>query len=174
MRQVWLACALTMVASVVAVPGGTAHAAQTRCTVKGLVVSVQPGLSAQQPVEATYRPSHAGVLSCDGPIDGNTLTGSGTYRSIGRTEPGFTCTGGGKGWGVATMTYPTRAGTKSLSSPFRFDAPGVGLKYGSFRLDGDYFSGEFKLVAINKDCVTSPATKLTFDGDVTVHEFRSN
>ena len=37
---------------------------------------------------------------------------------------------------------------------------------------GDYVSGVFNLVGLDRDCVARPVRKATYDADVTVHPFR--
>lgn len=159
-------------------PGGTRLAASTsgtECRLANVTAVFMPGLSTE-PGRGSYYSKPGGTITCNGPVDGGKPTGAGEYSSAGwygTTDPD-SCSSGGEGWGVQTLQIPTDAGTKVIRSAFTMTYGGLqggGVVGGVFR--GDYVDGSFQAKSLDKgNCVTVPMTEATFDGTLTLHEYR--
>ncbi|MGQ0844113.1 MAG: hypothetical protein ACT4QF_08245 [Sporichthyaceae bacterium] len=148
--------------------------ATTPCKVRAADVTFRPGVTLK-PGRGSFVGS-AGRVDCDGRVLGRTVTGPGVYTSAGRigTVDPDSCTSGGEGWGVMTITFPTAKGKFVLRNPFTFTYGAVtkkGLLKGEFT--GDFFDGVFSITPKKGNCVTSPLTVSTASAEGEVHPYRA-
>lgn len=155
-------------------PGAGAQQVRTECVVT-VPVTATPGFSETPSSGSFFTPGgETGTVDCKGPVQGETPTGAGTFSTDGRYGTGspVTCSAGGDGWGVHSMTVPTSQGKKNLKSAFTFKFGGLenGVISGAF--EGDYYSGTFETRPRKGDCVTAPLTEAIVTIKGTLHEYR--
>jgi hypothetical protein len=146
--------ALLALAMILAGFTATAEAQQgTHCTAEFVVV-LDPGIGSE-PSSGTFKSPEPGTITCDG-------GGTGTFRADGRygTKDGDTCSSGGEGWGVHSLTIDG----KDIQNTFTFDFGGLSGGFVNGTFDGDAFSGTFTFTPTKGDCVTAAAT----EGDVKI------
>jgi hypothetical protein len=167
---------VVVVTSVFFIPPENLQAAQgTECTFTVPIV-ITPGISETPSSGSFYTPGgESGDGRCNGPVGGEDPTGSGTFSADGRYGTGgpVTCSSGGKGWGVHSMTFPTSSGTVNVKSAWTMDFGGLknGILRGTF--EGDYFSGTFEVRPTKGDCFTSPVTEEITVLKGILHEYRA-
>lgn len=130
-------------------------------------LTVSPGLSIRG--SSGTADATSGTMDCDGPVDGRTPTGTGTYsdENYYGTEDPDTCQDGGEGHGVFWATVPTADGDQHLNAAFIFTYGDLTTNPGfvSGEFSGDGVSGTFKLTPLEGDCVTRPVTRVRVDAE---------
>jgi hypothetical protein len=130
-------------------------------------VSLSPGLS-RQPSSGSFRtPGESGTLDCEGRVDGQPVTGRGTFGADGRygtDGDGDHCRSKeGRGEGTASFTVPVEGGSRHIDDPFtmtyRVDGRSVVGK-----ITGQRFSGTFDVTRANGDCLWTPVTEIRIKG----------
>lgn len=129
--------------------------------------ALSPGLS----IEGSSGSAHVsgGTMDCDGPVNGRTPTGVGTYSEESRygTADADTCQDGGEGGGVFEASVPTADGDQPLNAAFTFTygdlTTNPGFVTGEFT--GEGVSGTFKITPLEGDCVTRPITRVRVDAE---------
>ncbi len=155
--QLRLRIMLVTAAALAVVPAGTATGAEegTRCTGE-LVATLTPGIGSEPVSGVFHSDGESGRLDCGGRT--GTIGEDGRYG----TETPVTCSSGGEGWGVHSITVDG----KTIKNTFTFDFGGIsaGLVSGTFT--GERYSGTFTVTPTDGDCVSSPITKakVTLDG----------
>ena len=149
-------------------PGGhPAYAGEEVHCVNVHELTISPGISVEGTSGSFSQTS--GAMDCEGPFDGRTPTGVGSYQDSGRygTEDADTCQDGGEGEGVFSSSVPTTDGDLQLTGPYAFTfgdlTSNPGFVSGEFR--GDGVRGIFKITPIEGDCVTSPITRVRVDAE---------
>jgi hypothetical protein len=119
-----------------------------RCTAE-LVISFSPGVGSEPTSGVFHSDGDSGRLDCGGP--------TGTIGEDGRYGTGkpVTCSSGGEGWGVHSLTLDG----KTIRNTFTFDFGGISGGLVSGRFSGERYSGTFTFTPIDGDCVSSPVTK---------------
>ena len=163
MRMKALAVALAMVGMVFPI-GRPARAGDEVHCVNVHEVVLTPGLSIHGSAGSFTVPV-AKTMECDGPINGRTPTGVGSYgEEPGRygTDDPDTCQDGGEGHGVFFATIPTADGNEEIRAPYTFTMGDLtsnpGFVSGEFK--GDGVRGSFKARPLDGDCVTRPVTRV--------------
>lgn len=140
----------------------------TTCVIEHLV-SLEPGLSVQGS-SGTFEDKVLGTASCDGPVNGVTPTGPGTFHDKGRygTKDPDSCLGGGEGEGAYTMVFPTAAGDQTVVLPFTLKYGDPSTKNGPVAIHtrGEGWIGEFGGTPKEGDCVSKPVTKVLAKGEI--------
>jgi hypothetical protein len=130
-------------------------------------LTLSPGLSIQGST-GTFK-EISGRMECQGPINGRTPTGPGSYSDSGRygTKDPDTCQEGGEGTGVFSSTIPSKDGGMVLTGAYTFTYgdytanPG----YVSGKFSGDGVRGTFKVRPLEGDCITKPITRVHVDAE---------
>lgn len=148
-----------------AAPGGMqARAADDVHCLADFVLTFSPGLS-MTPSSGTYTSNgDTGTMTCEGSVAGRTFTGEGTRGEAGRYGIGKpnTCADlDGIGKHTWSSTMPTDRGPLKLGGP-------VDVAYGFFQgggivggtIEGKSMYGEFTVIPLHGDCVTTPLTKV--------------
>jgi hypothetical protein len=128
-----------------------------------VVIFTTPGLSSTTPGLSEGRVGDGrGTVDCRGLVDGQQVTGPGTYANVFRFGPGpagdFSCAQGG-GTGAQTFTIPTTAGPVTRAEQFSFTWVGPTGRFG-----GASLSGTFEFIPLTGDCVTSPVSRAAVRG----------
>ncbi|MGH9039348.1 MAG: hypothetical protein ACRDZ3_03870 [Acidimicrobiia bacterium] len=128
----------------------------THCTAE-LDIDLSPGIGSEPSSGTFHSDGESGTFSCDGGGEG-TIGVDGRYG----TKDGDSCSAGGEGWGVQSLTTDGESAKNTIT--FEFGGLKGGLVNGTF--EGEHFSGTFVFTPTEGDCVTSPATKgnVTLDG----------
>lgn len=93
-------------------------------------------------------------MTCRGEINGQEITGPGTFGEEGVLEG--VCSHG-SGFGTAAITIPTSSGPTKLTIPYTLRyGPGVGTK------SADQFSATFEFYPTEGDCINTPVTEIAF------------
>ncbi|MGH7748875.1 MAG: hypothetical protein ACREQ5_29550, partial [Candidatus Dormibacteria bacterium] len=141
-RRLMPACVFAVLALPVA--GATSHVAaapsgqvNTTCQFKHQDV-LSPGLSTSPSSGTWTTGGETGTITCKGPINGHQPAGAGSWGGHGRygTSRGVTCTSGGDGDGVLSLTVPTSKGSEHIDDAVTFT-------FGPMR-SGGLFSGVFQ------------------------------
>lgn len=150
------------------VPSGpAAHADEEVHCVSFHDAAISPGLSIQGS-SGTFRET-SGTMECQGPINGRTPTGIGSFQDRGRygTEDPDTCQEGGEGDGVFYSIVPTADGNQELTAPYTFTYGDLtsrpGAVSGEFR--GEGVRGTFEATPLEGDCVIEPITQVRVKAD---------
>ena len=132
-------------------PATAAEPAGTTCTVEVALVA-SPGLSQEASSGPYHTGGETGTMKC---ADGR----SGTYGTDGRYGTGnaATCSSGGQGWGVSSITLD---GT-NLKDTYTVVFPGMSQGTLQGTVDGERYSGTWTLTPTEGDCVTKPLSKGT-------------
>lgn len=157
--------------SVPVIPSPPASAASaTQCTFEHEIVA-SPGLSTSPTSGTITTNGETGTFACDGPVNGQQPTGTGTSGSEGRygTKGADTCQSGGEGEAVMSMTIPTSGGAEHVKDTVAFE-------YGAFKagapfsatFKGDRMSGSMEVTPIDGDCASKPVTRYLVKGKGTL------
>lgn len=155
-QTILIVCALFM-ASVAVVPAGAAEKG-VPCTAD-FVVSLTPAMGADPVAGSWHSGGETGTIDCQGR--------KGTFGGDGRfgTKDPDTCTSGGEGWGVHSLTIQG----KNTKSTFDYDFGGFSNGLVSGKFQGESLSGTFTFTPVEGDCVKTPASKgkVHIDGTLT-------
>lgn len=167
------ALASAVLGVVLAPPVPTAAAAATTCLGE-VIAGFVPGVGLAGSSGRISAPD--GTVRCDGPVQGRTLTGPGTFDAGGRygvSRPAD-CLSGGDGDATQTYTFPTETGPLVVKNvitytfaPLTADGPLSG------RYEGDHADGTLMLLPTEGNCVTGPVTSGSVRFTVAFHGFRS-
>jgi len=142
----------------------------TRCTFE-FEAYLTPGFSIT-PTTGTH--DGTGPVTCQGVVDGQQPTGTGTLSDDGRygTKDPDSCISGSEGDGTDTLKVPTAAGVVTVVSTFTYtagDRPPThgGVVAGSFT--GTHFTGTFEFTVLEGDCVSKPVTRVRVFGEGMLH-----
>lgn len=134
-------------------------------------MTLSPGLSMAPTTGTLTSHGESGTNTCDGPIDGQSVTGVGTRGEDGRYGIGAmgptSCTSSeGQGEFAFSFTMPTTAGPQRVSGTFlaTYGPLQGGHLYGG-TFTGDRMYGKFTVTPIEGDCVTTPITKVRLHCD---------
>jgi hypothetical protein len=118
---------------------------------------IQPGLTSQRRhfVEHTHGPT--GTATCAGTVDGQQVTGPGTFGLNGRAVGDCT---GGSGGGSFVLRIPTTGGTKTVTGKFNDSYSDLSSANGSPHVTGD-LTGSSTILSAEGDCFTTPVTHYT-------------
>lgn len=138
---------------------GPASAAGGLHCLADYTIALSPGVSVAAS-SGTLSTPDAGVLTCDGMINGHRPTGQGTYLEPTGTYHDSSCLNG-SGEYTYSMAIPTDAGEQKSDGSGTFAYPQLpshgGLVGGTFR--GDKASGTFDFTPTAGDCVANAVTK---------------
>jgi hypothetical protein len=166
MRAKSFLVALALLGGVVS-GGPAAHADDEVHCVNEHDLVFSPGLSIQGS-SGSFRET-AGTMECEGPINGRTPTGVGSYRDSGRygIEDPDTCQEGGEGDGVFFSSVPTADGDQELTAAYTFTYGDMtshpGAVSGEFR--GKGVRGVFQATPLEGDCIITPLTRVRVKAD---------
>jgi hypothetical protein len=161
-----------LIGGVAVVAEPVAHAAgSTDCTF-GFDVAASPGISNAPSSGTMVSQPQNRTMTCDGTFQGRPVSGPGTIDMRARygVRRGDTCTSGGGGDGVSTLTVPTSGGATRVSNSFTFwfgpmvngEMPG--------RFEGDRMSGTFTLRPYGPPvCSAARMTRLRLTGRGTLN-----
>lgn len=160
-RTRWLFAALVLAALVPAAPASAASDSRATC-IGSWDVYFSRGVAAVPGSSEFGTRGPTGTVECLGNVEGEAVTGTGTFAKEGRFEG--TCLSG-TGAGNIQVTLPTTGGPKHVEIPFTMTTgPGIGFKY------SDYFAGPltFVFVPVEGDCLLSPVTRIAVFGTFTL------
>lgn len=146
-----------------AVPGvASADGPETHCRIVK-ENAVAPGLSVQGS-SGTFRTPAAGVITCEGLVNGYRPTGPGTFSETGRygTKDPDTCLGGGEAEGRFDVAIPTEGGVQKVAREFRITYGEPSLRGGvvAGKVEGNDFHGTIDVIPVEGDCLLRPVTRI--------------
>lgn len=145
-----------------------AYYTPTICTLT-LDPGLAPGLSATGSAGTFSSGGSSGVADCDGgTVDGQAVTGPGTFDIDGRygtTDPD-TCLSGGEGTGVVTFTVPTGRGPRTVTDTVTFTyGPLQQSKPLGGAWQGEATAGTFEIsVPMTGECLARPLRQVHLAG----------
>ncbi|MCA1845531.1 MAG: hypothetical protein LC792_20520 [Actinobacteria bacterium] len=154
-----------------AVPLGPARSASgTPCRFEVDLIAT-PGLTTSPSSGTITSQGEKGRIDCDGPVNGQRPTGSGTMGADGRygVQKAYTCHEDGNGEGVLSMTIPRAGGSEHVTNNFTYTVGALQdnrVFSGTFR--SDRFNGTFEARPTEGDCVSSPMTRFRITGQGTL------
>ncbi len=142
-----------LVSSLYAMPiAGAQGTASTAVCVHRWTDSISPGLTITARQVTFTSHGETGTITCIGQVNGNTVTGTGTFGEVGTFRG--TCASG-NGSATFSFTVPTTAGPATFSVPVTFTyAAGVGLSSSAV------FPGTFVVVPTAGDCLLTPVSRI--------------
>jgi hypothetical protein len=142
---------------------------QTPCSFK-FNADVNPGLSNSPSSGTVTSNGQTGTITCQGKVNGKTVTGPGTYGVDGRygTNDPDTCTSGGEGNGTASMTIPTSDGPQRVTAPFTYTYGALQNGILAVTFKGETWSGTAEVRPTKGDCASAPLTRMTAEGKGTL------
>lgn len=168
MRYSTPALTLAMLAPL-ALPGAAAASAPamttarlTTCIASAESVRVSPGLGTT-PATGTFKSVDRGHVECDGPINGQTPTGPGTWSTKGRygvNDPD-TCLAGGDGTFVHKFVLPSKNGPIRFGNTGTFTYGGLHRAFSGGEFTGKTADGLQVLRPVKGDCVTTPISEVS-------------
>jgi hypothetical protein len=141
----------------------TGHGQGTHCLAE-FDLTLSPGFS-MTPSTGTFTSNgETGTITCDGPVNGKPVTGTGTRGEVGRyglDGPNSCSKPDGTGDETFSLTVPTASGPQHVSDF-------ATLTYGAFQgggvlggtLKSNRMYGTFNVTPMVGDCVTAPITKM--------------
>jgi hypothetical protein len=132
-------------------PAGPASAdepvADLDCTIT-VSVEVNPGVTAEPRHVALTTRGLTGTAECTGTIDGQAVTGPGSFAEMNQLVADCVHA---TGHGEFVLRIPTTGGTKTVAGQFDIDTPA---------LTGD-LTGAVAVTSLEGDCITTPITHAT-------------
>jgi hypothetical protein len=129
--------------------------ADVDCTITESL-DIQPGLTSERRHLAEHTHGQTGTATCTGTVDGQQVTGPGTFGLSGRTVGDCT---GGSGGGSFVLRIPTTGGTKTVTGKFNSSFSDLSAN-GSPHVTGD-LAGSVMILSAEGDCFTTPVTHVT-------------
>lgn len=132
-------------------------------------LTASPGVSHTPSTGTLTTHGETGTNTCDGPINGKQVTGTGTRGEDGRygINGPISCTKlDGQSFLDFSFTMPTREGPQHVTGTFIATfgpLQGGGVFGGTFT--GDRMYGKFTVTPVEGDCVTAPITKMRLHCD---------
>jgi hypothetical protein len=155
-RIVRYASLLALTAAALLVPAAPASAddpvADLTCTIT-VTTDVNPGLTSAGGTQAVTSHGLTGTADCTGTVNGEPVTGTGTF-AVDTVVHATSCTES-TGEGTFVLKIPTASGTQTVVG--RFSSVTTG---GNTISTGD-LTGTFDVVATDGDCVNTPITHTT-------------
>ena len=142
---------------------------QTPCSFK-FDADVNPGLSNAPSSGTVTSNGETGTVTCQGKVNGKSVTGPGKYGMAGRygTANPDTCTSGGEGDGTTSMTFPTADGPQHVEAPFTYTYGALQNGVLAVTFKGETWSGTAEVRPTKGDCASAPLSKMTAGGKGTL------
>ena len=135
----------------------------TKCEAKFERLDLTPGFWREGNSGTWTTNGETGTLTCDGPVNGKTPTGAGTWGASGKygTKDPDTCSNA-EGTYENSMTIPTADGPYQWTNKGDWVA-GVFMGGGAFggEFTGETGDGTFEVYPKKGDCVSTPLTQLS-------------
>jgi hypothetical protein len=165
MRRIGIGSVLAALLAFGVPPAATAAAAApTVCTYRW-EVTVSPGLTVTPGSGTVSTGGATGTITCNGTVDGQTPTGSGSV-TIDAVYEESTCLGG-KGTGTYSFTLPTSSGSVTVTDNFTWTyglVPADLNLAGPFAWTGQRSSGTGLFVPTQGTCLLDPMTAAHGEG----------